>query len=373
MEVSMTKRRVIILGFGGTIAMVPDSEGVLKPAKSVEEIVAIVPALKEMADITFQELENRDSTNINPSHWTKIAFEIARIHGQYDGIIVTHGTDTMAYTAGAVALTLGRQLQIPVVFTGSQLPLVAHGSDARFNLEWAMKTIHAACEERVCEVMIVFSDLVLRASRTVKTSEAQFRAFDSPAFPHLGRITAVGVEFIPQAFRSEGQRSLVWSQTKSTVVGIVPPSEEPEPKRMALDIQPHFQRGILAVEIVPGLEPGILLAVLREGKCQGLLLKSLGAGNVPSEDEYSILPVIRAAVQTYKVPVLVSTKFTGGRTHMDIYEPGMLALEAGAIPTGDLTDVMAQVKFMWALAQGYCSTEDLKRVINTDMVGEITV
>lgn len=342
----MTKPHVAILGFGGTIAMVPDA-GTLKPAKSVEEIVAIVPSLKDMADVTFHELENRDSTNINPSHWTKLILSIQEIAGTgVDAIIVTHGTDTMAYTASAVAIALGQTMKIPIVFTGSQLPLVAWGSDARFNLENSMKTVLQAYEQDVSEVMIVFNECVLRGSRAIKTSEARFFAFDSPAFPPLARIDATGVHFIPDAFKCN--------------------------KDEVLDIKPHFQRGILAVDLVPGLEPGILLEVLRSGKCQGLLLKSLGAGNVPSEDEYSLIPVIEQAIGTFKVPVLISTKFVGGRTHMDIYEPGRLALDAGAIPTGDLTDVMAQVKFMWALAQGHRSSEDLKRVINTNLVGEVT-
>ncbi|TAK95494.1 asparaginase [Patescibacteria group bacterium] len=342
----MNKRKVIILGFGGTIAMVPDSAGVLKPAKSVEEILAIVPSLREMADVSFQELERLDSTNINPSHWTKLALKIREVHDQADAIIVTHGTDTMAYTAGGVALALGRGLKIPVVFTGSQLPLVAYGTDARFNLENSMKTVLQACEEKIAEVMIVFSDSVLRAARAIKTSEARFPAFDSPAFPHLARIDAVGVHFIPEALKVE-----------------------PELK---LEVVSEFQRGILAIDLVPGLEPEIILNVLRAGGCQGLLLKSLGAGNVPSENEYSLLPVIQEAVNVLKIPVLVSTKFVGGQTHMDIYEPGKLALEAGAIPTGDLTDVMAQVKFMWVLAQGHKSPENLQRAINTSVVGEIT-
>jgi len=339
-------KRVIILGFGGTIAMVPNASGILKPAKNVEEILAIVPSLKEMATVTFQELENRDSTNINPSHWTKLALKIAEIHDRFDGIIVTHGTDTMSYTAGAVALVLGRGLKIPVVFTGAQLPLVIHGTDARFNLENAMKTVLKACDEHIAEVMIVFSDRVLRGSRAIKTSEAKFRAFDSPAFSDLALIDAIGVKFIPHALKAQSD--------------------------VKLDIKPHFQRGILSVEVVPGLEPGIFMEVLRSGKCQGLLLKSLGAGNVPSEDEYSLLDVIREATHTFKIPVLVSTKFVGGNTHMDIYEPGKLAMEAGAIPTGDLTDVMAQVKFMWALAQGHRSSEELRNVINTSFVGEIS-
>jgi len=342
----MSKRKIVILGFGGTIAMVPDPSGVLKPAKSVEEILTIVPSLKEMADVSFKELECRDSTNINPSHWTKLALKIQEIHDQADAIIVTHGTDTMAYTAGGVALALGRGLKIPIIFTGSQLPLVAYGTDARFNLENSMKAALQACEEKIAEVMIVFSDSVLRAVRAIKISEAKFPAFDSPAFPHLARIDAIGVHFIPETFKAE--------------------------PGIALEVKPEFQRGILAIDLVPGLEPNILLEVLRSGGCQGLLLKSLGAGNVPSENEYSLLPVIHEAVSVLKVPVLVSTKFVGGQTHMDIYEPGKLALEAGAIPTADLTDVMAQVKFMWVLAQGYNSLEDLRRMINTDIVGEIT-
>ncbi len=342
----MSRKRVRILGFGGTIAMVPSASGVLKPAKSVKEIISIVPSLKKMADVSFEELENRDSTNINPSHWTKLSLKIRELHNQVDAIIVTHGTDTMAYTASGVALALGRGLKIPIIFTGSQLPLIAYGTDARFNLENAMKTAIIACEAEIAEVMIVFNDCVLRGGRAIKSSESRFLAFDSPAFPPLARIDATGVHFIPEAFKAN--------------------------KNIALEIKPHFQRGILSIDLVPGLEPGILMEALRCGKCQGLLLKSLGAGNVPSEDEYSLLPVIHEAVSTFKVPVLVSTKFVGGRTHMDIYEPGKLALKAGAIPTGDLTDVMAQVKFMWALAQGNRSPKDLKRAINTSVIGEIT-
>lgn len=339
-------KKIVILGFGGTIAMVPDSTGVLKPAKSIEEILTIVPSLREMADITFFELENLDSTNINPSHWTKLALKVAELQGQYDGIIITHGTDTMAYTAGAVAISLGRGLKVPVVLTGSQLPLVNFGTDARFNLENSLKTVLQAREENINEVMIVFSDRVLRGTRAIKNSESRFTAFDSPAFPDLGAITAIGVAFSPNALKFE-------SSTDQKV-------------------QPHFQRGILAVDLVPGLEPGILLEILASGKCQGLLLKSLGAGNVPSESEYSLIPVIKKATSELNVPVLISTKFVGGNTHLDIYEPGQMALDAGAIPTGDLTDIMAQVKFMWALAQGFRSSDELKKVINTNFVGEIS-
>lgn len=342
----MGRKRILILGFGGTIAMVPDpASGVLKPAQSIKEILQMVPSLGVAADLELVQMHNLDSTNINPTHWTELAIRLAEVHESYDGIIITHGTDTMAYTATAVALALGRGLKIPVVFTGSQLPLTSFGADAKFNLENAMKTILYACEEGVCEIMIVFNDRVLRGCRTIKISESEFRAFDSPAFPYLSRITATGLSFSRDALRND--------------------------KEGVLDLQPHFQRGILVVELVPGIEPGILRAVFRSGKCRGLLLKSLGAGNVPMLDDFSIIPVIEEAVGL-KIPVLVSTKFVGGNTHMDIYEPGKKALEAGAIPTGDLTDVAAQVKFMWALAQGYQEFDRLRGIIAKDFVGEIT-
>lgn len=341
----MRKRRLLILGFGGTIAMVPDQTGVLKPAKSISDILELVPSLSEKAEIEFVQMHNLDSTNINPAHWTELAIRIAAIHNQYDGMIITHGTDTMAYTATAIALVLGRGLKIPIVFTGSQLPLTNFGTDAKFNLENSMQTVLRAYEEGINEVMIVFSDRVLRGCRSIKVSEAGFRAFDSPAFPYLSQITATG---------------LLFNQSTLKVA-----------KEIEFNIQPHFQRGILSVELVPGIEPGILRSVLRSGNCQGLLFKSLGAGNVPALDDYSIIPIIKEAVEL-KIPVLVSTKFVGGNTLMDIYEPGKMALEAGAIPTGDLTDVAAQVKFMWALAQGYREFEKLRKIIATDFVGEIT-
>lgn len=327
--------------------MVPDKAGVLKPAKDIKEILEIVPTLKEFAKLTLNQIENRDSTNINPNHWSRLALEISKIHNEVDGIIITHGTDTMAYTASAISLALSRGLKIPIVFTGSQLPLMAFGTDARFNLENSMKVIVEAIKADINEVMIVFSDKVFRANRAIKISESRFPAYDSPAIIPLAEITAIGVEFSSHVLKRD--------------------------KNISFELRNNFSRGILAIDLVPGLNPEILMAVLESGKCHGLLLKSLGAGNVPFEDEYSLIPLIKNAITKYKIPVLVSTKFIGGRTNLNIYEPGKLALDAGAIPTGDMTDVMSQVKFMWALGQGYNDLKELQKVISTDFVGEITV
>src|SRR3989344_4083412 len=337
------KKKILILGFGGTIAMVPDKSGVLRPAKSIDEILKIVPSLAEMANITVKQLVNLDSTNLNPKHWVMLIDEICAQLEKYDGILVTHGTDTMAYTSCAVSLALGRGLKKPIVFTGSQLPLVDQGTDARFNLENSIKVIVEAIKENIAEVMVVSSDYILRA---IKTSESKFIAFDSPVFPHLGSITAVGVSFNSLALKAD--------------------------KSIKLKVDKNFSEGILAIELYPGIQPEMIMPSLESGLCKALLLKSLGAGNVPSEGPYSLLPLIKHATKKLNIPVLVSTKFTGGKVHMDIYEPGKLALNAGAISTGDLTDVAAQVKCMWALKTWSKSKDKFKKIMESDIVGEIS-
>lgn len=338
------KKKILIIGFGGTIAMVPDSTGVLRPAKSIDEMLVIVPSLAEHADLTVKQIINLDSTNLNPRHWELLIGVIEENLDNFDGIIVTHGTDTMAYTACAISFAFGRGLKKPIVFTGSQLPLVEFGTDAKFNLENSVKVVTEAIHQNVAEVMLVFSHCILRGNRAIKTSESKFNAFDSPAFPHLGTITAVGVTFSPLALKADTS--------------------------IKLEIKKEFSEGVLAIELYPGIQPEVIRPSIESGHCKALILKSLGAGNVPSEGPYSLLPLISFATEEMNIPVLVSTKFTGGNTHMEIYEPGKLALEAGAIPTGDLTDVASQVKCMWALHNWNESKEDFKKIIATNIIGE---
>ena len=134
----------------------------------------------------------------------------------------------------------------------------------------------------------------------------------------------------------------------------------------------RFDSDIVSFELNPGLRPSMIRLVIKSGQCHGILLKSLGAGNVPSLDEYSLLPVIEESTKL-GIPVLISTKFVGGVVHPGIYKTGSDAIKAGGIPTGDLTDVAAQVKLMFGLAQGHTSPEDIKKFIFTNLAGEITI
>ncbi|MDA1038536.1 MAG: asparaginase [bacterium] len=343
------KKKILIVSYGGTIVMVVDEgKKAIVPANNIEEIFENVPRLGEYADVDFEILSNVDSTNVTPDDWTRIALFLSDKMDEYDGFVITHGTNTMAYTASALALALGRGLKKPVVMTGSQLPLMVYGNDARFNLENAVKTAALASTENISEVMIVFNDVILRGARSVKISESSFNAFTSPSFPVIGNITSRGIQFNQYAHRID--------------------------ENTPFEMKPHFQTGILTVDLVPGQLPGLIEEVLKSGKCKGVILKSHGAGSVPTVNEYSFIPIIEGAVQKYQVPILISTKFLGGNPIKDTNdEPAVEAQNAGAIPTGDMTDVMAEVKLMWLLAQGFREKKTLEKEILRDYIGEITV
>lgn len=343
------KKKILVIGYGGTIMMVVDEKRKsVVPAKNLQEILKLMPKLNEVADIKLEILTNKDSTNVTPDDWTKLAFYIADKQDKYDAFVVTHGTNTLAYTASALSLAFGEGLKKPVIITGSQLPLSVYGNDARFNFENSIKTAVIASDLKTAEVMVVFSDEVLRGSRTVKVSESAFDAFKSPAFPPLATITSTGVHF------------------NTGLVRLANPKAK-------LDLHPHFNTKIVSLDLTPGQLPSMIEHLITSGACKGVILKSFGAGSVPTEGEYSYLPFIKKVVGQYKIPVVVATKFLGGNVIKEINdECAVLAVEAGAIPAGDLTDVMTEVKLMWLLAQNIYSNKNVKDGILHQYVGELS-
>ncbi|MBI4173967.1 MAG: asparaginase [Candidatus Aenigmarchaeota archaeon] len=342
------KKKVLVIGYGGTIVMIVDEKTKsVKPAANLKQVLALLPRLDEVADISMEILSNKDSTNVTPDDWTRLALFLYNNRDAYDAFVITHGTNTMAYTASALTLALGSGFQKPVVLTGSQLPLTVYGNDARFNFENSIKVAVEASNQGIAEVMVVFSDVILRGGRTVKVSESAFDAFKSPAFPELGVITSTGIHFSPIVRRVD--------------------------KKARLELNPNFSTNIVSLDLTPGQLPSMVESFLTIGKCKGLILKSHGAGSVPTEGEYSFISLIQKAVREYKIPVIVSTKFLGGNAYKEINdECAVRAIEAGAIPGGDLTDVMTEVKLMWILAQGAFSEKQIHARILTDYVGEVT-
>lgn len=298
-----------------------DAEGTLRPPENPDTFVNIAPEIKSLAEFDFVPLMNKDSTNINPADWSVMAAAIhERSYRGYDGFVVAHGTDTMHFSASAVAFALGKEINFPVVFTGAQTaPDIAHG-DARVNLVRAFKV--ASME--LAEVVICFGDYVFRGCRAQKKDERRFDAFESPAV-------------FPLAYITEEILLSPWAKKRTQ-------SDRP------LDFQPDFAPGVFQVSLIPGLEPKLLAPLLDLPDCKGIVLQSFGAGNVPSESPFSLTEFIQEATDLGK-PVLITSQFPANATLHTAYEPGRKAIQAGAIPTGNMTSACATAKFRWVLAQ----------------------
>lgn len=320
---SKSKPNICLIYTGGTIGMQRNKTGTLRPPKDPDSFKEIVPELTALARFDFVSLMNKDSTNMNPGDWKEIAQAIYdRRDKRYDGFVIAHGTDTMHFSASAVAFALGINLDFPVVFTGAQTaPDVYHG-DARVNLLRAFKvaTVDFA------EVAICFGNHVFRGCRAQKKDERRFEAFDSPAASPLADITE-DIIVSPLAKTRKDKK----------IIG-------------PIEFQNEFADGIIQVSLIPGLEPALLDNWLYNSKCRGIVLQSFGAGNVPSEAAYALTDFIRKAKKHGK-PVLITSQFPANATLHTAYEPGKKAVKAGAIPTGNMTSACATAKFRWVLAQ----------------------
>lgn len=302
-----------------------EQDGVLMPPENPHDFLKIAPEIEKIAEIDFVPLLNKDSTNMLPEDWTEIAKAIYnRRHGGYAGFVIAHGTDTMHFSASAVAFVLGSNLNFPVVFTGAQtIPMVLHG-DARVNLVRAVKIASLPLEDRLAEVVISFGDYIFRGCRTQKKDEKRFDAFESPALYPIGNI----------------MENIV----------IHPIARKVKRVSHEIDFKPNFAADIVQISLIPGLNPQLFMPLLEEARCKGVVLQSFGAGNVPDVEGYAFNDFISQATEQ-GIPVIVASQFPANTTFDTHYEPGLKAIQAGAIPTGNMTNACATVKFRWVLAQ----------------------
>jgi L-asparaginase len=298
-------------------------DDVLRPPKDPGAFLAIAPELTEIAEIDFVPLLNKDSTNITPADWTLMAETVyARMTPEYGyaGFVIAHGTDTMHFSASALAFAFGPELNMPIVFTGAQTDASVRHGDARINL---IRAVKVALED-LAEVVISFGDFVFRGCRTQKRDERRFDAFESPAFYPIGDITE-RILLNPAAHRKSAE-----------------PNE--------IHFLPDFESSIYQVSLIPGLRPDRLRPLLDPDAWDGIVLQSFGAGNVPDFAEYSFEAFVGRAVDL-GIPVIIASQFPANSTLDTAYEPGVKAIRSGAIPTGNMTNAAATAKFRWVLAQ----------------------
>lgn len=307
--------------------------GAMQPAGDVSEIIRIFPEIQKYVQLDFKMVVNIDSSDMSPQVWTKLATTIHNLYDKYDGFVVAHGTDTMAYTASALSYAL-QSLSKPIVFTGSLIPLNEIGSDGRNNLTYACLT----ATQDIAEVCIVLGNRIMRGNRAKKYHESIVAVFHSPNFPYLGEL---------------GRPIMLNDWRKKR-------------RKRALKFAPEFDSNISVLKIFPGFDPYIIENALRRG-AHGIILESFGPGNVPTS-ENSLIPKIEKAVKD-GVPVIIANQMEKGVTNLTAYQGGYAALKAGAISSRDMTTEATVTKLMWALARTR-KIPEIQRIIETNLAGE---
>lgn len=317
----LQKPRVLMVTTGGTITMLRGANGSLYPCNDAGKLLERIPELNSLADIDILPLAKIDSSDITPSIWLTIASAIFQRIKDYDGFVVTHGTDTLTYTAAALSFML-QELNKPVILTGSQVPLEEIGSDGRANL---INAVRVAISD-LAEVAVVFGSLIIRGTRAKKTSVFDMQAFISVNDVPLGTI-GLAIKFSS------------FAKTRS--------------RRKPL-LRTSLNESVALLPVYPGMKSEIIDYIAANH--HGIVLEGYGAGNIPS-GEKSLIPAISAAISR-NVPVVVCTQCIVGSTEMELYQVGRAALEAGAIPAMDMTPEASVVKLMWVLGQ----TDDMDSI-----------
>ncbi len=332
-------KTVYIAYTGGTIGM-KKVGGVYRPAPGyLGERLAEMHELRrpEMPRFTLHEYPTLlDSANMTPADWERIGRDILEHHADYDGFVILHGTDTMAYTASALSFML-QNLAKPVILTGSQIPLAEVRSDARENF---ITSLLIAANYSIPEVCLYSSGLLLRGNRSRKVSSSGFDAFDSPNFPPLGRV---GVDI----------------QVDASLVR--PPPTAP------LTLQKLQEVMIGTLRIFPGITAALVKNFLRV-PVQGFVLETYGAGNAPAEG--ALLEVLAEA--TARGVVIVNcTQCLRGRVNMGGYATGDALLSAGVTSGADMTPEAALTKLLYLFRKGLSPTE-IRAKVEEDLRGELT-
>lgn len=329
------EKRIVVLHTGGTLLM-QERGGILSPSEHDVALEDELPVLTRIARIESQTLASLDSADMQPAHWQLIAraTHAALRDPDVDGVVIVHGTDTMAYSASAVALMLG-SVPKPVVFTGAQRPLFEARTDARANLVDAclLATLH------VPEVGLAFASQLLRGVRATKRDAWHLSAFDSP---NLAPLVELGLAVaVAGHVRAAGPSTL---------------DDRLDPR-------------VVALRLFPGFDPRVLDACVALGM-RGIVLEAFGTGNLPCL-EGSLVPAIERAAAT-GVTVLVVSQCFRGVAELSRYRGGVLAREAGAVAGGDMTAEAAIAKLMIGLGR-YDDASELRRFLDRDVVGERSV
>ena len=321
--------------------------GALEPF-DFEHLLSRVPELEQLTTQvdTYQFSPPIDSSDMSPQRWCSLAHVIADNYDGYDGFVVLHGTDTMAFTASALSFML-QNLTKPVIFTGSQLPIGQLRTDGKENL---ITSIEMAAQKRqdgtaiVPEVGIYFSGHLLRGNRTTKQSAEEFNAFESFNYPHLADA---GVTI---AYHED----LIHRQAN-----------------MAVQLRPQFtlDQGVVIFSLFPGIREDLIRHIIDSPNLRSIVMRTFGSGNAPQSSW--LKNTLSEATRRGKVVVNVS-QCLQGRVEMGRYDTGCWLKDVGVVSGRDITVEAAVTKLMFLQAR-YDSPDMVRRLMEQSLCGEVTV
>ena len=324
-------KRILLIGTGGTIAS-EMTEGGLTPELTTEQLLSHVPAISGICTVDCIQLLNLDSTNITPDHWRMMARCIRARYEEYDGFVITHGTDTMAYTAAALSYLIQGSPK-PVVLTGAQKPIGFDSTDSKVNL---MDAFRCGAED-LPGISIVFNSRVILGTRAKKTRSKSFQAFSSINYPDLGVLRdGVLLRYIRQEC---GAKPVFYDQLDTKVA---------------------------LLKLVPGVDRGLADYLLERN--DALIIESFGVGGLPEDS--GLYDCVREAMAAGKTVVL-TTQVENEGSDLGVYHVGhALKNDLGVLEAYDMTTEAVVAKLMWILGQTR-RREEVARLFYTPVAQDI--